>query len=142
MSRDPTRSAGADVFALDRYERMLAAVPSPAVLRVHAVAFARLTAVERMLVRDRLTAAAQTADERPAGAAPAQLARPAVLAERRRAGGLARAIGFDPAGSALAVAVAGALLDTVSVLAARAMLGASWRVDGAGRATARPARAG
>lgn len=121
--RDP------DAHSLDRYERLLGSAPPAVVEQVHAEAFERLSPEQREAVHERLTAAA-SADERPADASPAALARSAARAEARQRGEMARLLGRDTAGVALSSAVGAAILGAVAAHAASAAVWEAWAADG------------
>ncbi|MFI6424313.1 hypothetical protein [Promicromonospora sp. NPDC050880] len=112
---------------LDEAEQMLASAPPPAVERVHADAFARLTPEQREAVRERLTA---STGEPPADASPATLGRAAARVEGGQRGALARALGADAPGTALSAAVGDAILAAVAAYAASSALWEAWGAEG------------
>jgi hypothetical protein len=124
-----TRAAAADSHALDRYEKMLGSAPPAVVEGVHARAFERLSPEQRAAVFDRLSAAA-SADERPADASPAALARSASRAEARERGAVSRMLGTDAPGAALSSAVGAAILGAVAAYAASSVVWEAWAADG------------
>lgn len=124
-----TRAAAADAHALDRYEKMLGSAPPAVVEGVHAQAFERLSADQRAALFERLSAAA-SADERPADASPAALARSASRAEARERGAVARMLGTDAPGAALSSAVGAAILGAVAAYAASSAVWEAWAADG------------
>jgi hypothetical protein len=126
--RSSARAAAADALALDRYEKMLGSEPPAVVEQVHADAFERLSPEQRAGVFERLTGAA--ADERPADATPAALARSASRAEARRRGEVARLLGTDAAGAALSSALGAAILGAVAAYAASSAVWEAWAADG------------
>lgn len=128
-TRRAARAAAADALALDRYEKMLGSAPPAVVERVHADAFGRLSPEQRAAVYERLAVAA-SADERPADATPAALARSASRAEARRRGEVARMLGTDAPGAALSSAVGAAILGAVAAYAASSAVWEAWAADG------------
>jgi hypothetical protein len=129
LSDRRTRPAAADSHALDRYEKMLGSAPPAVVEGVHADAFGRLSPEQRAAVYERLAEAA-SADERPADATPAALARSASRAEGRRRGEVARMLGTDAPGAALSSAVGAAILGAVAAYAASSLVWEAWAADG------------
>ncbi len=128
-ARRAARAAAADALALDRYEKMLGSAPPAVVEGVHADAFGRLSPEQRAAVYERLAEAA-SADERPADATPAALARSASRAEGRRRGEVARMLGTDAPGAALSSAVGAAILGAVAAYAASSLVWEAWAADG------------
>jgi hypothetical protein len=124
-----TRAAAADSHALDRYEKMLGSAPPAVVEGVHARAFERLSPEQRAAVFDRLRAVS-SADERPADASPAALARSASRAEARERGAVSRMLGTDAPGAALSSAVGAAIVGAVAAYAASSVVWEVWAADG------------
>ncbi|MDQ0577163.1 hypothetical protein [Agromyces albus] len=103
----------ADARAVDRYQRMLRTAPPEVIERAHVEAFERLTPAQLDLLFERLTKDAEQADERPADALPASLARSVERAERRRPGAIARSVEAVEPGVGASAWLGASILDAV-----------------------------
>ena len=90
---------GDDEIAVERYEYLLRTAPPETIEKVHTEAFSKLTPQQRDILFEKLTAHAE-ANERPADAAPATLAKAATRAELQQPGTLTRTLGGSAFGGA------------------------------------------
>jgi hypothetical protein len=116
--RTPTTTTSApakpaDERAVAEYERLLRTAPPDTIEKVHVEAFAKLTPEQLDILYDRFTANASTAEDRPADARPATLAKTATQVEQKKPGTLQRVMGEDASGNALNTYVGLSILDTV-----------------------------
>ncbi|MFM9918647.1 hypothetical protein [Lacisediminihabitans sp. H27-G8] len=92
-----------DEIAVERYEYLLRTAPPETIEKVHTEAFSKLTPQQRDILFEKLTANADAnsdANERPADAAPATLAKAATRAELQQPGTLTRTLGGSALGGA------------------------------------------
>ncbi|WP_350348378.1 hypothetical protein ABIQ69_00145 [Agromyces sp. G08B096] len=130
----PSGTSIEDARAVERYERMIRTAPAGVIERAHVEAFERLTPAQLDLLFARLTADAQHDDERPADAAPAELARSATRAERRRPGALSRSLdgapartdASAPAGADAGVWAAASMFDAIAWYAIASVAWTAW----------------
>lgn len=102
-----------DEIAVERYRYLLRTAPPETIEQVHAEAFARLTEPQRQQVLADL-AQALPAQERPADADPATMARAATRAEYLNPGTMERTLGGGRQGPGFGSIVGGSLLGTVA----------------------------
>ena len=95
-----------DEIAVERYEYLLRTAPPETIEKVHTEAFSKLTPQQRDILFEKLTAHAD-ANERPADAAPATLAKAATRAELQQPGSLTRTLGGSGFGGAGGVGLGG-----------------------------------
>ena len=95
-----------DEIAVERYEYLLRTAPPETIEKVHTEAFSKLTPQQRDILFEKLTAHAD-ANERPADAAPATLAKAATRAELQQPGTLTRTLGGSAFGGAGGVGLGG-----------------------------------
>ncbi|MCS5720163.1 hypothetical protein N1027_18685 [Herbiconiux sp. CPCC 205763] len=110
---DAPEAKPADERAVAEYERLLRTAPPETIEKVHVEAFARLTPEQLDILYDRFTANASTAEDRPADARPATLAKTATQVEQKKPGTLQRVMGDDASASTLNTYVGLSILDTV-----------------------------
>ncbi|WP_423923299.1 hypothetical protein ACPEEZ_04660 [Frigoribacterium sp. 2-23] len=109
-----------DEIAVERYRYLLRTAPPETIEQVHAEAFGTLTAEQRRLVFDQLSAESP-ASERPRGDDAASLAQAATRSELRQPGTLERTLGAPQTGGAagrqgpgIGSIIGGSLLGTVA----------------------------
>ncbi|MFB2600309.1 hypothetical protein ACEXQE_21160 [Herbiconiux sp. P17] len=103
----------ADERAVAEYERLLRTAPPDTIEKVHVEAFSKLTPAQLDILYDRFTANASTAEDRPADAQPATLAKTATQVEQKKPGTLQRVMGDDASSGTLNTYVGLSILDTV-----------------------------
>ncbi|WP_382306895.1 hypothetical protein [Herbiconiux sp. UC225_62] len=116
--RAPASASGAPVKPADEravaeYERLLRTAPPDTIEKVHVEAFSKLTPEQLDILYDRFTANASTAEERPADAKPATLAKTATQVEQKKPGTLQRVLSEDASGSGFNTYLGLSILDTV-----------------------------
>ncbi|SDZ54578.1 hypothetical protein [Herbiconiux ginsengi] len=110
-SRTPAKPA--DERAVAEYERLLRTAPPDTIQKVHVEAFSKLTPEQLDILYDRFTANASTAEDRPADARPATLAKTATQVEQKKPGTLQRVLGDDATGDGFNTYLGLSILDTV-----------------------------
>ena len=122
---------GEDEIAVERYQYLLRTAPPETIEQVHTEAFSKLTEEQRDILFRQLTETVEPS-ERPADAAPANLAKAATRAELREPGTLTRSFG-NQNGMGFGTMVGGSLLGTVAgFVIGSALVSAFMPMDGGG----------
>jgi len=101
-----------DEYAVDRYRYLLRTAPPEQVEKVHAEAFSKLTADQRKILHDQLSAAVMVED-RPADAEPETLARSATRAELRQPGTMENVLGSPALGQTFGSTFASSMFGSI-----------------------------
>ena len=117
--------ADGDEAAIARYRYMLQTAPPETIEQAHAEAFAKLTAEQRRMVLEQLTATVPPSERAAARDDPQALARLATRAEIRQPGTMERVLGSGPRMGApgFGTILAGSLLGTIAGSVVGGMIG-------------------
>ena len=110
----PLTGRSSDEQAVARYRYMLQTAPPETIEQAHTEAFARLTAEQRRLVLEELSADAPEAERAQAKDDPPSLARMATRAEIRQPGTIERTFGRMGGGAGLGGIMAGSFLSSIA----------------------------
>jgi hypothetical protein len=110
----PLTGRSSDEQAVARYRYMLQTAPPETIEQAHTEAFARLTAEQRRLVLEELSADAPEAERAQAKDDPRSLARMATRAEIRQPGTIERTFGRMGGGAGMGGIMAGSFLSSIA----------------------------
>ena len=110
----PLTGRSSDEQAVARYRYMLQTAPPETIEQAHTEAFARLTAEQRRLVLEELSADAPEAERAQAKDDPRSLARMATRAEIRQPGTMERTFGRMGGGAGMGGIMAGSFLSSIA----------------------------
>ena len=110
----PLTGRSSDEQAVARYRYMLQTAPPETIEQAHTEAFARLTAEQRRLVLEELSADAPEAERAQAKDDPRSLARMATRAEIRQPGTIERAFGRMGGGASMGGIMASSFLSSIA----------------------------
>ena len=110
----PLTGRSSDEQAVARYRYMLQTAPPETIEQVHTEAFARLTAEQRRLVLEELSADAPEAERAQAKDDPRSLARMATRAEIRQPGTIERTFGRMGGGAGMGGIMASSFLSSIA----------------------------